>query len=62
MRVSADNPTCPRKGPSEKVKSVGSDDVVGETEVATCGGKTTKLISRTSFQLKGGGWEADGYA
>lgn len=29
---------------------------------ADCGGKLDKLISRTSFQLKGGGWYATGYA
>ncbi len=27
-----------------------------------CGGKMKKLISRTSFQLKGGGWFASGYS
>jgi putative FmdB family regulatory protein len=27
-----------------------------------CGGKVKKLISSTSFQLKGGGWYKDGYA
>ncbi|MEJ2182318.1 MAG: zinc ribbon domain-containing protein [Nitrospirota bacterium] len=27
-----------------------------------CGGRLTKLISSTSFVLKGGGWYADGYA
>ena len=26
-----------------------------------CGGALRKLISMTSFQLKGGGWYADGY-
>jgi putative FmdB family regulatory protein len=26
-----------------------------------CSGKVEKLISRTSFQLKGGGWYAHGY-
>ena len=26
-----------------------------------CGGKVKKLISPTSFQLKGGGWFKDGY-
>lgn len=62
MKMSDPNPTCPHKGPPEQVKSVGSDEVVGEVEVAVCGGKTVKLISHTSFQLKGSGWEADGYA
>ena len=27
-----------------------------------CSGRLEKLISRTSFQLKGGGWYASGYA
>lgn len=27
-----------------------------------CGGKLKKLISNTAFQLKGGGWYADGYS
>lgn len=27
-----------------------------------CGGKLTKKITSTSFQLKGGGWYKDGYA
>jgi putative FmdB family regulatory protein len=27
-----------------------------------CGGKVEKLISRSGFQLKGGGWFASGYA
>jgi putative FmdB family regulatory protein len=27
-----------------------------------CGGKLTRVISRTSFQLKGGGWGKDLYA
>jgi len=26
-----------------------------------CGGKTKKLISKSEFHLKGGGWAADGY-
>ncbi len=32
------------------------------TECAECGGKVEKLISKSSFQLKGGGWDADGYS
>jgi len=27
-----------------------------------CGGSVRKLISRSSFQLKGGGWYSDGYS
>ena len=34
-----------------------------KTKEATCmcGGKGTKVISRSDFYLKGGGWAADGY-
>lgn len=28
----------------------------------TCNGLMTRLISKTSFQLKGGGWFRDGYS
>src|SRR5580765_2515250 len=31
------------------------------TECASCGGALEKLISRTAFQLKGGGWYSEGY-
>ncbi|HEB50450.1 MAG TPA: zinc ribbon domain-containing protein [Desulfobulbus sp.] len=31
-------------------------------ECPECGGKVKKLISRSSFHLKGGGWYADGYS
>lgn len=27
-----------------------------------CGGKVNKLVSMSSFQLKGGGWYSDGYS
>jgi putative FmdB family regulatory protein len=27
-----------------------------------CGGKVKKLVSMSSFQLKGGGWYSDGYS
>jgi putative FmdB family regulatory protein len=27
-----------------------------------CGGPVKKIMSRSSFQLKGGGWYADGYS
>ena len=32
------------------------------TECEKCGGTVEKLISRSSFQLKGGGWYEDGYS
>jgi len=38
---------------------------VGETpkrKCTSCSGKLEKLISRTSFHLKGGGWYNEGYS
>jgi putative FmdB family regulatory protein len=32
------------------------------TNCPTCDGPVKKIISRSSFQLKGGGWYADGYS
>lgn len=32
------------------------------TDCPSCEGTLKKLISSSSFQLKGGGWYADGYA
>lgn len=32
------------------------------TKCQDCKGKLKKLISRSSFQLKGGGWYSDGYS
>ncbi len=32
------------------------------TTCSECGGEVRKLISRSSFQLKGGGWHTDGYS
>jgi putative FmdB family regulatory protein len=34
----------------------------GPRKCPHCGGKLTRVISRTSFQLKGGGWYKDLYA
>ncbi|MDD3313137.1 zinc ribbon domain-containing protein [Pseudodesulfovibrio sp.] len=32
-----------------------------EVDCPRCGGKSKRLISHSSFHLKGGGWFADGY-
>ena len=37
-----------------------ADDPV--TVCPACGGEVRKLISMSSFQLKGGGWHTDGYS
>jgi putative FmdB family regulatory protein len=33
-----------------------------QAEGATCSGSVAKVMSNTSFQLKGGGWFKDGYS
>lgn len=33
----------------------------GPRKCAECSGRLQKIVSRTSFQLKGGGWYAHGY-
>lgn len=63
-KVGDPNPPCP--------KEVGARDREGcpvfvlggqgERVRVPCGGPTRKLISRSSFQLLGGGWAADGYS
>jgi putative FmdB family regulatory protein len=45
-KMSDPNPPCPCK----------ADDAEAE-----CGGETKKLISKSDFHLKGGGWYSDGY-
>ena len=32
------------------------------TSCSVCGGKVKKIVSMSSFHLKGGGWYSDGYA
>lgn len=62
MKFRDPNPTCPKRtAPPERVKSVGSEEVVDVLDGSVCGGETEKLISQSSFQLKGGGWFKDGY-
>ena len=39
-----------------------NEDNDKEGEKVACGGKLKKLISQTSFSLKGGGWYKDGYS
>lgn len=53
-----DPPTCPHV-PSFSEEGV--EALSPEGLEVLCGGKVRKLISRTSFVLKGGGWYKDGY-
>lgn len=56
QRVDAEAPPCPNVKDEES-----SED--GKTLKQTiCGGETKRQISRTSFQLKGGGWADTGYS
>ena len=43
----------------EKFQSLSEDPM---TTCPSCSGSLKKLISMSSFQLKGGGWYADGYS
>ena len=45
---------------TEKIQKI-TEDSFKECFEEKCIGKLKKLISRTSFVLKGGGWAADGY-
>lgn len=49
QKMSDPNPPCPNVAQT------------AEGEKEGCHGETQKLISQSSFQLKGGGWAADGY-
>lgn len=51
---------CTSCGASEEHLQKFSDAPVETCQA--CGGPLTRLISRTAFQLKGGGWYKDGYA
>jgi len=54
QRMDDPNPRCP------KYIRYGTDED-GRVIDGCCGGETKKLISHSSFVLKGGGWASDGY-
>lgn len=41
---------------------VGMKQANNDTACPDCGGPTIRLISKTSFALKGDGWAKDGYS
>lgn len=43
---------------TEKIVPMGTKQI----ECPCCNHKARKILSRCSFELKGGGWYADGYA
>lgn len=47
-----------RKGTvTERLVAMGTQEI----KCPCCSGKAKKIMSRCSFELKGGGWYADGY-
>jgi putative FmdB family regulatory protein len=49
---------CSKGTVTERLAPVGTESI----ECPCCRKKAKKIISRFSFELKGGGWYADGYA
>jgi putative FmdB family regulatory protein len=49
---------CPEGTITEKLVKVGTQSI----ECPKCRQKARKIMSRCTFELKGGGWYADGYA
>lgn len=52
---------CPTHGRFEVQQRI-TESALSECTVESCGKPVRKLISSTSFALKGGGWFADGYS
>ena len=49
---------CPKGTVTERFVKMGTQSI----KCPECGRKARKIISSCSFELKGGGWYADGYA
>jgi putative FmdB family regulatory protein len=49
---------CSKGTITERIVSMGTETI----SCPCCHKKAKKIISRFSFELKGGGWYADGYA
>ena len=49
---------CPEGTVTERLVKMDTQSI----ECPECGRKAKKIISSCSFELKGGGWYADGYA
>lgn len=50
---------CPNCGAFERLQGINDSPLV---RCPSCRSRVTKLISSSSFQLKGDGWYADGYS
>jgi putative FmdB family regulatory protein len=49
---------CPDGTVTERLVKVGTETIA----CPECGKKAKKIISQCAFELKGGGWYADGYS
>lgn len=49
---------CPEGTVTERIVKVGTETI----NCPECGKKAKKIISQCTFELKGGGWYADGYS
>lgn len=49
---------CPKGTVTEKLVEMGTEEI----ECPECRQKAKKIMSLCAFELKGGGWYADGYA
>jgi len=49
---------CPEGTISEKLVKLDTKEI----KCPTCGKKAKKIMSQCAFELKGGGWYADGYS
>ena len=49
---------CPEGTVTERFTSMDTEEI----ECPKCRQKAKRIISRCSFELKGGGWYADGYS
>lgn len=49
---------CPKGTITEKLVKMGTEEI----ECPECGQNAKKIMSLCRFELKGGGWYADGYA
>ena len=58
QRMNDPNPPCPAEIPFSPDNKTAPKKAA---RTVTCGGETKKLISVSSFILKGDGWASDGY-
>lgn len=53
---------CPECGYEEEHRMRMSESYIDKIECWNCGADSPKQVSRSGFELKGGGWFAGGYS